>query len=42
MVLSEEPCEAGKDCLDAECVKSHVSPAASLGEQLSSPMYCFG
>lgn len=31
MVLSEEPCEAGKDCKDPECVKSHVSPAAVLG-----------
>ncbi|KAK8864495.1 hypothetical protein IAR55_001745 [Kwoniella newhampshirensis] len=32
MVLSEEPCEIGKKCKDEECVKSHVSPAASLGE----------
>ncbi|WWD17198.1 hypothetical protein CI109_101636 [Kwoniella shandongensis] len=32
MVLSEEPCENGKNCKDAECIKSHVSPAASLGE----------
>ncbi|WVQ99583.1 hypothetical protein IAU59_006719 [Kwoniella sp. CBS 9459] len=32
MVLSEEPCENGKSCKDAECVKSHVSPAAALGD----------
>lgn len=32
MVLSEEACPAGKNCKDAECVKSHVSPAAVLGE----------
>nr|XP_019046434.1 hypothetical protein I302_05183 [Kwoniella bestiolae CBS 10118]OCF25364.1 hypothetical protein I302_05183 [Kwoniella bestiolae CBS 10118] len=32
MVLSEEPCENGKECKDAECIKSHVSPAAILGE----------
>lgn len=31
MVLSDEPCENGKDCKYAECVKSHVSPAAALG-----------
>lgn len=31
MVLSEEACEAGKDCKDPECIKSHVSPAAVLG-----------
>jgi len=32
MVLSEEPCENGKNCKDPECTKSHVSPAAVLGE----------
>lgn len=32
MVLSEEACEAGKDCKDPECIKSHVSPAAANGE----------
>jgi len=32
MVLSEEPCEAGKNCKDPECTKSHVSPAAVLGD----------
>ncbi|WWC89218.1 uncharacterized protein L201_004136 [Kwoniella dendrophila CBS 6074] len=32
MVLSEEPCESGKECKDAECIKSHVSPAATLGD----------
>lgn len=31
MVLSEEACAEGKNCKDAECVKSHVSPAAVLG-----------
>lgn len=33
MVLSEEACENGKKCKDPECTKSHVSPAAVLGEQ---------
>nr|XP_018262867.1 uncharacterized protein I303_04352 [Kwoniella dejecticola CBS 10117]OBR85025.1 hypothetical protein I303_04352 [Kwoniella dejecticola CBS 10117] len=32
MVLSEEACEASKECKDAECIKSHVSPAAILGD----------
>jgi hypothetical protein len=32
MVLSEEACEEGKKCKDAECTKSHVSPAAILGK----------
>jgi nuclear polyadenylated RNA-binding protein NAB2 len=27
MVLSNDPCEQGKDCKDKDCVKSHVSPA---------------
>ena len=27
VVLSNEPCENGKDCKDKDCVKSHVSPA---------------
>jgi nuclear polyadenylated RNA-binding protein NAB2 len=27
MVLSNEPCEKGKDCKDKDCVKAHVSPA---------------
>jgi hypothetical protein len=30
MVLSEEPCEKGKDCKASECTKSRVSPAAVL------------
>lgn len=32
MVLSDEPCEEGKKCKDPECTKSHVSPAAALGD----------
>ncbi|KAN0125600.1 hypothetical protein V8E52_000807 [Russula decolorans] len=28
MVLSNEPCEQGKDCKDKDCIKSHISPAA--------------
>ncbi|KAI0282809.1 hypothetical protein BGY98DRAFT_1174441 [Russula aff. rugulosa BPL654] len=28
MVLSNEPCEQGKDCKDKDCVKAHISPAA--------------
>jgi hypothetical protein len=31
MVLSDEACAAGKDCKDAECIKSHVSPAVVHG-----------
>ncbi|OBZ69998.1 hypothetical protein A0H81_10439 [Grifola frondosa] len=27
VVLSNEPCEKGKDCKDKDCVKAHVSPA---------------
>ncbi|KAI0687425.1 hypothetical protein BC835DRAFT_1522783 [Cytidiella melzeri] len=27
VVLSNEACEAGKDCKDQDCVKAHVSPA---------------
>ena len=27
VVLSNDPCEAGKDCKDKDCVKAHVSPA---------------
>ncbi|TRM69098.1 hypothetical protein BD626DRAFT_472922 [Schizophyllum amplum] len=27
MVLSNEPCENGKDCKDKDCTKAHVSPA---------------
>ena len=28
VVLSNEPCEKGKDCKDKDCIKGHVSPAA--------------
>lgn len=28
MVLSNEPCEQGKDCKDKDCIKAHISPAA--------------
>ena len=27
IVLSNDPCEQGKDCKDKDCVKAHVSPA---------------
>ncbi|KAI0090742.1 hypothetical protein BDY19DRAFT_886920 [Irpex rosettiformis] len=27
VVLSNDPCEAGKDCKNKDCVKAHVSPA---------------
>ena len=27
VVLSNEPCEKGKDCQDKDCIKAHVSPA---------------
>ncbi|OWZ60161.1 hypothetical protein C356_00295 [Cryptococcus neoformans c45] len=32
MVLSEEACDKGKECKDPECIKSHVSPSAVLGD----------
>ncbi len=28
VVLSNEPCEQGKDCKDKDCIKAHISPAA--------------
>lgn len=28
IVLSNDPCEKGRDCKDKDCVKAHVSPAA--------------
>lgn len=28
VVLSNDPCENGKDCKDKDCIKAHVSPAA--------------
>jgi hypothetical protein len=28
VVLSNEPCEKGKDCKDKDCIKAHISPAA--------------
>lgn len=28
VVLSNEPCEKGKDCKDKDCIKGHISPAA--------------
>lgn len=28
IVLSNDPCEQGRDCKDKDCVKAHVSPAA--------------
>lgn len=31
MVLSEAACPEGKDCKNAECIKSHVSPAVAHG-----------
>ena len=27
VVLSNDPCEKGKDCKDKDCIKAHVSPA---------------
>lgn len=41
MVLSDEPCPAGKDCKDADCIKGHVSPAVAFGEKAGpSRMLC--
>lgn len=38
MVLSNEPCEQGKDCKDKDCVKAHISPAA-VNPTLSMCLY---
>lgn len=38
VVLSNEPCEQGKNCKDKDCIKAHISPAAvnpALGKCLS-------
>jgi len=29
VVLSNDPCEQGKDCKDKDCIKAHVSPAVA-------------
>lgn len=46
VVLSNEACEAGKNCIDKDCVKGHISPAAvnpALGELfVPPPLYPFG
>jgi len=31
VVLSNDPCEAGKNCKDKDCIKAHVSPAVTNG-----------
>lgn len=44
MVLSNEACEQGKDCKDKDCIKGHISPAATnpaLGMCLYSIRYSF-
>lgn len=38
VVLSTEACEKGKDCVDKDCVKSHVSPAVNLPRKFQ-PIY---
>ncbi|KDQ55234.1 hypothetical protein JAAARDRAFT_196086 [Jaapia argillacea MUCL 33604] len=34
VVLSNDPCEAGRECKDKDCVKGHVSPAVLNGTSL--------
>ena len=42
IVLSNDPCEQGRDCKDKDCVKAHVSPAVlnPKGRQIIS-CFCF-
>ncbi|KAF5348708.1 hypothetical protein D9758_006776 [Tetrapyrgos nigripes] len=37
VVLSNDPCEQGKDCKDKDCVKAHVSPAVLKPHQSPAP-----
>jgi len=36
VVLSNDPCEQGKDCKDKDCIKAHVSPAVLKPHRQSS------
>lgn len=40
VVLSNDPCEQGKDCKDKDCIKAHVSPAV-LNPKGSSFVYFY-
>lgn len=40
IVLSNDPCEKGKDCKDKDCVKAHVSPAALNPDSKHLHCYC--
>lgn len=37
VVLSNDACEAGKDCKDKDCIKAHVSPAVANGAPIPVP-----
>ncbi|KAF9071643.1 hypothetical protein BDP27DRAFT_1391537 [Rhodocollybia butyracea] len=37
VVLSNDPCENGKDCKDKDCIKAHVSPATLKPQEHSTP-----
>lgn len=37
VVLSNDPCENGKNCKDKDCIKAHVSPAASKATSEFAP-----
>ncbi len=40
IVLSNDPCEKGKDCKDKDCIKAHVSPAV-LNPNGMGRLLCF-
>ncbi|KLO17624.1 hypothetical protein SCHPADRAFT_994144 [Schizopora paradoxa] len=37
VVLSNDACEAGKNCKDKDCIKAHVSPAVANGAPIPVP-----
>ncbi|KAJ4483495.1 hypothetical protein J3R30DRAFT_3448938 [Lentinula aciculospora] len=37
VVLSNDPCENGKDCKDKDCIKAHVSPATLKPQDHAAP-----
>lgn len=38
VVLSNDPCEKGKDCKDKDCIKAHVSPAVLNPQGMPVPI----
>lgn len=39
VVLSNDACEAGKNCKDKDCIKAHVSPAVANGAPIPGERY---